>query len=349
MKTRIDHSYILKQLERLLNTPSPTGYTGAIMDALKAEVERLGYAMEISNKGNGLIRIPGADPSRTIGLSAHVDTLGAMVRSIKDNGKLRFTSLGGYMMGSVENEYCQVHTRDGRVYDGTILTTKPSVHVFPDARELKREEAQMEIRLDEPVSSKEDVQSLGIRVGDIVSFDPRGQIKPNGYVKSRHLDDKASVAAILGLLKLLKDQSVTPANSLCILISTYEEVGHGAASLPAGIQELIAVDMGAMGDDLSANERQVSICAKDSSGPYDYRMTSKLIGLAERNGIGYAVDIYPQYGSDASAALKGGADIRAALVGPAVHASHSMERTHLDAIVGTTALLAAYIADPAER
>jgi putative aminopeptidase FrvX len=349
MLAHIDRSYILEQLDRLLHTPSPTGYTGAVMRLLQAEVERLGFTMEISNKGNGLIRIAGADSSRTIGLSAHVDTLGAMVRSIKDNGKLRFTSLGGFMMGSVENEYCQVHTREGRVYDGTILTVKPSVHVFSDARDLKREEAQMEIRLDEPVFSKADVEALGIRVGDIVSFDPRVRFKPNGYVKSRHLDDKAGVAAILGLLKLLKDQSVTPACSVCILISTYEEVGHGAASLPFGIQELIAVDMGAMGDDLSANERHVSICAKDSSGPYDYRMTSKLIELAERHGIGYAVDIYPQYGSDASAALRGGADIRAALIGPAVHASHSMERTHIDAIAGTTALLAAYLADPAER
>jgi putative aminopeptidase FrvX len=345
----IDKGYVAEQLELLLRTPSPSGYCGAIMLKLRTEVEKLGYAMTVTNKGNGLIRIAGADSSRTIGLSAHVDTLGAMVRSIKDDGKLRFTSVGGYMMGSVENEYCQIHARNSRVYDGTILTTRPSVHVFPDARDLKREEAEMEIRIDEWVESKADVEALGIRVGDFISFDPRVQLKANGFVKSRHLDDKASVAAVLGLLKLLSERRIAPVCNVCILISTYEEVGHGAASLPPDIQELIAVDMGAMGDDLSASERQVSICAKDSTGPYDYRMTSKLIELAERSGIGYAVDIYPQYGSDASAALRGGADIRAALIGPAVHASHSMERTHMDAIAGTAALLAAYISDPAER
>ncbi|MFC0214678.1 M42 family metallopeptidase [Paenibacillus chartarius] len=349
MKAYIDSEYMIEQLKMLLNTPSPSGYCGLIMSKLQEEVRRLGYTMTITNKGNGLISIPGADGSRTTALSAHVDTLGAMVRSIKEKGTLRMTYVGGYMMGSIENEYCVVHTRDGRTYDGTILTTKPSVHVFPDARELKREDAHMEVRLDELVGSKNDVEALGIRVGDFISFDPRLQVKQNGFIKSRHLDDKASVAAILGLLKLLCDQQLVPAVNVVILISTYEEVGHGAASLPEGIDELIAVDMGAMGDDLTATERQVSICAKDSSGPYDYRMTSKLIALAESQEIDYAVDIYPQYGSDASAALKGGADIRAALIGPAVHASHSMERTHVDAIVGTTALLTAYLLDPAER
>lgn len=349
MKERIDRDYMLKQLDMLLRTPSPSGFCENVMAKLGEEVERLGFTMKKTNKGNGWIELPGADTSRTIGISAHVDTLGAIVRSIKDSGKLRFTSVGGYMMGSVENEYCQVHTRDGCVYDGTILTTHPSVHVYPDAREFKREEASMEIRLDELVASQDGVKALGIRVGDFVSFDPRVQIKPNGFVKSRHLDDKASVAAVLGLLKLIAEDSVKPACNVAILISTYEEVGHGAAFLPAHVQELIAVDMGAMGDDLSASERDVSICAKDSSGPYDYRMTTKLVELAERRGIGFAVDIYPQYGSDASAALRGGSDIRAALIGPAVHASHGMVRTHIDAIAGTTALLAAYLADPAEQ
>jgi putative aminopeptidase FrvX len=349
MKDFIDRGYILEQLDMLLRTPSPSGFCEAVMTKLGAETERLGFTMKKTNKGNGWIEIPGADTTRTIGLSAHVDTLGAIVRSIKDSGKLRFTSVGGFMMGSVENEYCQVHTRDGRVYEGTILTTHPSVHVYADARDFKREEANMEIRLDELVSSKDDVKNLGICVGDFVSFDPRVQIKANGFVKSRHLDDKASVAAILGLLKLIREGKLQPACNVAILISTYEEVGHGAAYLPAHVQELIAVDMGAIGDDLSASEQDVSICAKDSSGPYDYRMTTKLIELAERHGIGFAVDIYPQYSSDASAALRGGSDIRAALIGPAVHASHSMERTHIDAIAGTTALLAAYLADPAKR
>ncbi len=279
----------------------------------------------------------------TLGLSAHVDTLGAMVRAVKPNGSIRFTAIGGYAMQTVEGEYCLIHTRDGRKYEGTVLSTKPSVHVYDDARDWKREEANMEIRIDERTSSKEETIQLGIGVGDIISWDPRTRILDNGWIKSRHLDDKAGVAALLGLLEWLHRTGTTPPRAVKLIISTYEEVGHGAASLPADITELIAVDMGAIGDDLSATERDVSICAKDSSGPYDYEMTSKLIALARREGIPHAVDIYPHYGSDASAALRGGSNIRAALVGPGVHASHGMERTHADAIAGTAALLLAYL------
>jgi len=338
-----DQTYVLDLLLRLLNTPSPTGYCREAIGLLKNEAERLGYAFTITNKGNGVITVPGTNPNRTLGISVHADTLGAMVRSIKESGKLRLTPIGGYMMGSIENEYCQIHTRDGRVYDGTIMTTKPSVHVFADARDLKREEAVMEVRLDEPVFSKSDVESLGIRVGDFISFDPRAQIKSNGYIKSRHLDDKASVAAVFGLLEWMRRERIVPSRNLKIIITTYEEVGHGLSYIGSDIDELIAVDMGAAGDDLSGKEQDVSICAKDSSGPYDYEMTSKLISLAEREGIPYVIDIYPQYGSDASAALRGGNDIRAALIGPVVQASHAMERTHVMAILGTAALLGAYV------
>jgi putative aminopeptidase FrvX len=346
MKEKIDESYVLQLLEKLLNIPSPSGFTHDIMRLVENEARKLGYVMDYTNKGGGLITIPGVNTERVIGLSAHVDTLGAMVRSIKPNGMLRFTPVGGYMMSAVENEYCKVHTRDGRSYDGTILTTKPSVHVFSDARDLKREEAVMEIRLDEPIHSIADVQQLGIGTGDFVSFDPRAQFMGSGFIKSRHLDDKAGVAALFGLLELLKREGITPVCTLQLLISTYEEVGHGAAYLPPQINELLAVDMGAMGDDLSCTENDVSICAKDSSGPYDYHMTSKLIELAKRDGIKHAVDIYPHYGSDATAALRGGSNIRAALIGPGVHASHGMERTHKEAILGTIALLAAYSLEP---
>ncbi|CAG7629822.1 M42 family metallopeptidase [Paenibacillus allorhizosphaerae] len=347
MKQRIQMDYVKELLQLLLSTPSPSGYCGDVMNKLAAEANKLGYEMSFTPKGCGIITVPGTSSERVIGISGHVDTLGAMVRSIKANGALRFTLVGGYMLGSVENEYCQVHTRNGNVYDGTIMTTKPSVHVYPDAREMKREETVMEVRLDEQVRNADDVKALGIRVGDIISFQPRTEFKANGFVKSRHLDDKAGVAAIFGLLEWLKREKLQPAYTLKILISTYEEVGHGAAWIPGEISEMIAVDMGAMGDDLSCTEFDVSICAKDSSGPYDYAMTSRLIELAESEQLSYAVDIYPQYGSDASAALRGGNNIRAALIGPGVHASHAMERTHLDGIRHTTTLLAAYVMEPA--
>ena len=342
----LDEPYVVQWLEKLLKTPSPSGYCRQIMAMLQEEVERLGYAVELTPKGNAIITVPGEDTEHVLALSAHVDTLGAMVRSIKANGMIRFTPIGGYAMHTVEGEYCLIHTRDGREFEGTVLSTKPSVHVYSDAKDWKREEANMEIRIDDIASSKQETEALGIAVGDFISWDARTRILPNGWVKSRHLDDKASVAALLGLLKAWKDKGIQPKRTTKIIISTYEEVGHGTAYIPSDIVEMIAVDMGAIGDDLSATEKDVSICAKDSSGPYDYEMTSSLIELAKRLQIPYAVDIYPHYGSDASAALRGGSNIRAALIGPGVHASHGMERTHVQAIVGTAALLHAYTMEP---
>ncbi|RED65146.1 M42 family metallopeptidase [Cohnella phaseoli] len=350
LQPALDRTYIMKILEALLATPSPSGFCMEIVKRVRAETEKLGFALETTPKGNVVITLPGADceAGGTLALTAHVDTLGAMVRSIKPNGMLRFTSVGGYAMQTVEGEYCLVHTRDGRTYEGTVLSTQPSVHVYADVRDQKREEANMEIRIDELVGTKEETEKLGIAPGDFVSWDPRTRILPNGWIKSRHLDDKASVAALFGLMEWLKREGVQPARTVKIVLSTYEEVGHGSSYIPPDITELIAVDMGAIGDDLSTTERDVSICAKDSSGPYDYGMTSRLIELARREKLPHAVDIYPFYGSDASAALRGGSNIRAALIGPGVHASHGMERTHADAVANTAALLIAYIMDKGE-
>ncbi|MCL6604349.1 MAG: M42 family metallopeptidase [Paenibacillus sp.] len=338
-----NEDYILSILKKLLDTPSPSGFTAKVMNIVAEEAAALDIPLTWNEKGGVILTVGGLDPSRTIGISAHVDTLGAMVRSIKSNGTLRLTSVGGFTMHSIENEYCEIHTRSGNTYTGTILTNHPSVHVYPDARDYKRLEENMEVRIDEMVSTKDEVLKLGISVGDFISFDARAVITPSGYIKSRHLDDKASVAALLGLLESMKREGWKPLHNLTFLISNYEEVGHGASWIPTDIQEMIAVDMGAMGDDLSCKETDVSICAKDSSGPYDYVMTGRLIQLAEALAVPYAVDIYPQYGSDASAALKGGSNIRAALIGPGVHASHSMERTHKQAILNTAKLLAAYV------
>ncbi|EFM12442.1 peptidase M42 family protein [Paenibacillus curdlanolyticus YK9] len=348
LSPKLDRMYMLDWLKQLLETPSPSGFCMSIMGLIEREAGRLGYPVERTPKGNGIITIPGKKSGEAIALTAHVDTLGAMVRSIKGDGSIRFSPIGGYAMQTVEGEYCTIHTRDGSQYEGTVLSTKPSVHVYADAREWKRDEANMHIRIDEMVESKADTEKLGIAPGDFISWDPRVRMFPNGWVKSRHLDDKASVAALFGMLEWLKRERRTPERTVHMIISTYEEVGHGNAFVPADITELIAVDMGAIGDDLSTTEHDVSICAKDSSGPYDYGMTTKLIDLAKRESIPFAVDIYPFYGSDASAALRGGSNIRAALVGPGVHASHGMERTHADAIVSTAALLLAYIVEVIE-
>jgi putative aminopeptidase FrvX len=341
-----NQDYTLHLLEKLLRTPSPTGFTHRILEELSEETERLGFRMERLAKGGGIVTVQGSSTDsssrQALCLSAHVDTLGAMVRSISADGTLKLTILGGYMMQAIENEYCLVHTHAGSAIPGTILPSKPSVHVYPDARDQKREESNYLIRLDEPVNSLEDVQALGIRAGDYISLDPRPVFFPNGYVKSRHLDDKAGVAVLFSLLEGMARTGARPRRDLVFLISNYEEIGHGSSYVPPNVKEMLAVDMGAIGDDLTCTEHDVSICAKDSTGPYDYEMTKRLIAHAERLGLGFAVDIYPRYGSDASAALRGGHNIRAALVGPGVHASHGMERTHRDALRNSYELIAAF-------
>lgn len=335
-------NYIVETIQKLVNTPSPSGFTKKIMNFVRAEAESFGYACEMSMKGGLIISVEGRD-KEIIGLSAHVDTLGAMVRSIDTDGTLRFTMVGGYTMHSVEGSYCKVHTRDGREYTGTILIKSSSVHSYDDARTMERTDRNMLVRIDEIVESKDDVLALGIRSGDFISFDAVFEYTKKGFIKSRHLDDKASVAVLLGLLKEMSEMKLVPSKGIKILISNYEEVGFGASWIPEDITEIIAVDMGVVGDDLNGSEFKVSICAKDSTGPYDYDMTDNLISLAKENDIDYVVDIFPHYGSDVSAALRGGHNIRGALIGQGVHSSHGMERTHIKGLENTLKLLNAYL------
>lgn len=334
--------YIIKTIEKLVNIPSPSGFTQAVTSFIKDEAQGFGFSCEENRKGGLTIYVPGGSKD-TLGISAHVDTLGAMVRSISSEGMLRFTLIGGYTLHSIEGSYCRIHTRNGGEYTGTILVKSPSVHTYDDARTLERNERNMEIRIDEIVRNKEDVVALGIGSGDYVSFYPNFEYTESGFIKSRHLDDKASAGVLLGLLKDIAGGILNPARNLKLLISNYEEVGFGASWIPEDVTELLAVDMGAVGDDLNGNEYAVSICAKDSAGPYDYEMTNRLIRLAEEYQLDYAVDIFPHYGSDVSAALKGGNNIRGALIGQGIHASHGMERTHRKALENTLKLLEAFI------
>ena len=340
-----DNEYMLNFLEDILNTPSPSGFTHLAIAKVKEQAEKMGYTTETTPKGGLFIAVEGQDQSRKIALSAHVDTLGAMVRSITSSGTLKYTSIGGFNHNSVEGEYCKLFTREGKIYTGTILTTKTSVHVYPESGKQERKEENMEIRLDEKVSSKKEVKKLGIQAGDFIAFDSRTIITKKQFIKSRHLDDKASVAIIMAVLKKMSEEGIKPLYDTTILVSNYEEVGHGASYVPAGIVEMLAVDMGAMGSDLETTEYDVSICAKDSSGPYDFNLTTHLVNLAKKNKIKYAIDIYPRYGSDASAALRAGSNIRAALIGPGVHASHALERTHLEGLENTAKLVFAYLTE----
>lgn len=335
-------SFMVDYLEKIVNIPSPSGFTGRLMEVLGADARDMGYELSYTSRGALMIRVPGRTGAKLC-LAAHGDTLGAVVRSVNSDGTLRIVPVGGYTMESVEGEYCTVHTRDGRSYPGTALTKCPSVHVFDDARSLKREEENMVIRLDEMVYSREDVRALGIQNGDYISWDPRFQALENGFIRSRHLDDKASVTVLFALLKELKEKNLVPAQELLILITNFEEVGFGASYLPADIPELLVVDMGAVGDDLDGREDRVSIVAKDSQGPFDYDMTTRLIEIARERGLDYAVDVFRHYGSDGAAAIRGGANVRCALIGQGVQASHHMERTHVRGMQNTLELIKGYI------
>ncbi|WP_026891936.1 M42 family metallopeptidase [Lacrimispora aerotolerans] len=335
-------TYVTNILEKIVNIPSPSGYTKEVMKAVEEEALSFGYASTYNRKGGLIIEVPGQS-KEVLGLSAHVDTLGAMVRSITPEGRLNIVLVGGFMMESIEGMYCKVHTRTGKTYTGTILTKEPSLHTYDNAKTLERKPKNMEVRLDELVYSGEDVKKLDISTGDYISFDPMFVHTESGYIKSRHLDDKASVAVLLGVLKDISQSGKLPKRTLKLVISNYEEVGFGASFIPQDIEEFIAVDMGALGDDLTGSEHKVSICAQDSSGPYDYEMTSCLISLAKEHKIDFAVDIFPHYGSDVGAAIRGGNDIRGALIGQGVHASHGTERTHVDGMEQTLKLIEAYI------
>lgn len=343
MEINLDKKYLLEILEKILRENSPTGFCFEIMDKIKDICEKNGYIFEKTNKGCGVITIKGKSDDKVIGLSAHVDTLGCMVRSITEKGTLKFTLLGGPIVPTLDGEYCKIRTREGKIYSGTFLSTSPAAHVFEDAKSKKRDPENMEIRIDEKVSCRKDVLDLGICSGDFIFIDPKTEITEKGFVKSRFIDDKGSVACLLTILEMFKRENIMPDYTTKILISTYEEVGHGASYIPQDITEMISVDMGCIGDDLNCSEYDVSICAKDSGGPYDFNMVTDLVNLAKANKLNYAVDIYPFYGSDVGAALKGGNNIRGALIGPGVSASHGMERTHYDALENTVKLIYYYL------
>ena len=330
-----------KLLEQIINIDSPTGYCNKVINYLETVVKELGFNYTKNQKGNLIVDVEGKS-NYTIGLSAHVDTLGLMVRSINSDGTLKFTTLGGPLLNTYNAEYCKVYTREGKVYTGTILSTSPAVHVFPDSRSKELKEDTMCVRLDEVVYSRSDTQKLGIQTGDIIAIDPKFEITEKGYIKTRFLDDKASAFLLLELLRYLKEQNITPENNLKLIFSTYEEVGFGASNIPI-INEMLAVDMGCIGLDLNCTEEQVSICAKDSGGPYDYDMITNLINTAKEKNISYAVDIYPFYSSDATASLRAGNDIKAALIGTGVAASHGMERTHKHGLENTFNLILGFL------
>jgi putative aminopeptidase FrvX len=341
----IDLDATVSFLTQLLNLPSPTGYTEEAIAFVEAAFSAFPVSLSRTIKGALVAAWEGEADSEPRALTAHVDTLGAMVSEIRDRGRLKLTQIGGYMWNAVEGEGVTVHTADGRTYRGTILTIKASTHAYgAEARELERKAENMELRLDLRADKAEEVRQAGIEVGDFVALDPRVEVTDTGFIRSRHLDDKAGVACIYGALKTLADAGLKPAQRTTVLISNYEEVGHGAATgFPPDLVELLAVDMGVLGEKQNSDEYTVSICAKDSGGPYHIDMRRKLVELAQSAGIDYKVDVYPFYGSDGEAFWRAGGDVRVGLIGPGVDASHAYERTHRDSLVESVRLIVAYL------
>ncbi len=341
---RIYAEYAWEKTEALLSIDSPTGYTAKAAAWVKDTFAGLGFPAVMTAKGGVLVDLGGEDDHDGLLLEAHADTLGAMVAEIKGNGRLRLSALGGMNANNGEAENVWVYTRGGKVLDGTLQLCNASVHVNGGYSDAKRSFDSTEVVLDEDVKSREDTRALGIEVGDIVCFEPRTRRTSSGYLKSRFLDDKLSVGILLGFAKYLADGAIVPRRRTWVHVTVYEEVGHGgSASVPEGVTEAISVDMGCVGDGLSCTERQVSICAKDSGGPYSYEVVGKLIQAAKKSGADYAVDVYPHYGSDVEATLRGGADLRHGLIGAGVYASHGYERSHMDGIFNTLKLLCGYL------
>ncbi len=331
----------LNLLEQLLAIDSPTGYTAKAADFIEKVLISYGFQPSRTNKGAVKCAL---GPNPSLVLAAHTDTLGAIVSGFNSNGTLRFSLLGGPLLPSFEGGYVRVHTLDAKVITGTLLLNDPSTHANNKAATAERTTDAMHLRLDEVVSTADDARALGVRIGDIIAFDTKYQSLPSGFVKSHFLDNKAGCYVLFEVARRLSEEGRSAPVEL--FFSTYEEVGHGGApSYSANVNELLVIDMGVVGDKLEGSEQKCSICAKDSGGPYDYEFRKRLIQLAEKHSIPFSLDVYPFYSSDGTAAWRAGVDARVALIGPGVHASHGMERTHVRGIQATVDLCLAYIND----
>ncbi len=344
--------FIREFLLNLLKIPSPTGNTEMAIAFVEAACQRFNLETYRTVKGSLVAKLPtgavnNSPVPRTV--MSHVDTLGAMVKEIKNNGRLRLTMLGGYAPLSILGEYCQVETASGQLFTGTVLLSRQSVHIHGrnEIHQLADSLDNLEVRLDVRTDSYLETEELGIAVGDFVAWDSRAQYTKAGFIKSRHLDDKAGVAAMLGAVEMMGRAQLTATHPTYLYFTTYEEVGHGgAAGIPVDTQELLAVDMGVIGEGQTSDEFSVSICVKDARGPYDLTMRRRLVNLAKAANIPINLDVYVNYSSDGSAALAAGADVRVALIGPGVDASHAYERTHLDAVLHSSRLITAYLTKP---
>jgi putative aminopeptidase FrvX len=341
----VDEKYLLEQLRNLLLIPSPTGYTEKAITYLEEQLGDLtGISYHRTSKGALVANWEGDLKTSPRALTVHIDTLGAMVKEIKSSGRLKLTQLGGYSWNTVEGEGCTVLASQGESIRGSILLHSASAHVYgKEVSNTERNADTLEVRLDLMTSSADETRQAGIEVGNFVFLDTRLEIN-QGYIRSRHLDDKACAACLLAALQALQSADLQPAQDTLFHFSNYEEVGHGAAAgIPDGIRELVAVDMAAVGDGQASDEHHATLCVKDSGGPYHHGLSQRLRSLAEEYQIPFVTDIYPYYGSDGEAFWRAGGDVAVALIGPGVDASHNYERTHVDALLATTEWIMAYL------
>lgn len=341
----IDSEYLINTLVDLLNSPSPTGFTEPAIAYTEKALIDFGLTPSRTVKGGLVAEWTGISTEAPRALTAHVDTLGAMVKQIKDNGRLILTKIGSYSWNTVEGEGRNIYSASGKVFRGALLLTKASSHIHSSkVSELERTDENMEVRMDERTTSKEETRNLGVEIGDFVAFDPRVEVSSHGFIRSWYLDDKSGVVCILAAVKAMREADHEPAQRTTLHFSNYEEVGHGAASgFPSDIVELVSVDMAAVGEGQNSDEFHTTICAKDSGGPYHIDLTRHLRNLAQATSIPHKVDIYPYYGSDGEAFWRAGGDVRVALIGPGVDASHNYERTHLEALIATSQLIIEYL------
>ena len=341
----IDQTYFTIFLVDLLNIASPTGFASPAVEFVENELSKYPQ-LELSHtrKGALIAKWKVNNDKAPVALTAHVDTLGAVVKEIKSNGRLKLSRIGGIQWPTVETEGVWIITAKGQRIRGSVLIDTASGHVYSAAgSETPRTDAHMEVRIDAQTTSETETRALGINIGDCVAFDTRTEIT-HGFIRSRFLDDKACVANLVVAIKSMTDAGLSPTRTTYFHISNYEEVGHGAAAgIPAEVEELISVDMAVVGDGQESDEFHATLCIKDSGGPYHEGLNQKLRALAEQHNIPYKTDVYPFYGSDGEAFWRAGGDVALSLIGPGIDASHNYERAHMDGLNATTNWIMAYL------
>ena len=340
---KINTEEMLKDLEELINTPSVVGFYPEIHKKLAKIVGKMGYEIEYDNKRTAYVRVPGIDSSKTVCVGAHLDTIGLQVRHVMENGWIEVKNLGGINFHNVEGENVYIHTRNGKTFEGMVICKSHSVHVFDDARSRERDINNEAILLDADVNSAQDVYDLGIENGDLISVEPRFKRTKSGFIKSRHIDDKAMVVAAIEVLRQLKQNDLKPAFNTLFAFPIYEEIGHGGAYVPSEVSEYVSLDIGLIGPDNHGSEKLVSIGASDHYSPYDWGLTTHLINLAKENQIDYCVDTFYRFGSDATAAIRSGNNVMPAVFGVGCMNSHGYERTSIHAIEECARLTLAYV------